>query len=66
MIETHVLQVVRRRPDYIDRKGDEYVEPEEIYLVATAHTSARSAEAVARVIREVSECASFFTASFLF
>ena len=45
--------MIRRRPDYRDRRGDEYVEPEEIYLVATAHTSAASAEAAARVIEAV-------------
>ncbi len=45
--------MIRRRPDYQDRRGAEYVEPEEIYIVATAHTSAASAEAAARVIEEV-------------
>lgn len=45
-------QVIRRRPDYRDRRN-EYVEPEEIYIVATAHTSAASADAARRVIEEV-------------
>lgn len=48
-----LCQVIRRRPDYRDRRGSEYVEPEEIYVVATAHTSAASAEAARRVIEEV-------------
>ena len=46
-------KVIRRRPDYKDRRGEEYMEPQEIYLVATAHTSAASAEAAARVIEAV-------------
>lgn len=49
----YITQVIRRRPDYQDRRGGDYVEPEEIYLVATAHTSAASAEAAARVIEAV-------------
>jgi pheromone shutdown protein TraB len=47
--------VIRRRADYQDRRGKEYVEPVEIYIVATAHTSTASAEAATRVIEEVGD-----------
>ncbi|TFJ80427.1 hypothetical protein NSK_008168 [Nannochloropsis salina CCMP1776] len=56
LVDAGVLTVITRRPDYKDRRGDAYHEPEEIYLIGTAHTSQDSAAAVARVIREVHPC----------
>lgn len=56
LVDQGILHIVTRRPDYRDRRGDEYVEPEEIYIIGTAHTSKESAEAVSRVIREVKPC----------
>eukprot|EP00624_Nannochloropsis_granulata_P004660 evm.model.NODE_33424_length_10147_cov_30.896521.2 len=56
LIDQGILTIITRRPDYKDRRGDLYHEPEEIYLIGTAHTSSESAAAVARVIREVQPC----------
>lgn len=49
-----LLVAVRRRADYVERRSDGYLEPEEVVVVGTAHVSlesARDVEAVIDVLR---------------
>lgn len=47
-----VLVILQRPPDYTERRSaDGYAEPLTLYLVATAHVSARSALDVDRVVK---------------
>lgn len=52
-MEDGTLVVVRRPPDYVERRGDGYMEPEVVYLVGTAHMSSLSAIQVTRVINSL-------------
>lgn len=45
-MEDGTLVVVRRPPDYVERRSDGYMEPEVVYLVGTAHMSSLSATQV--------------------
>jgi pheromone shutdown protein TraB len=47
------LLAVPRPAEYSERREDGYLEPEVVYLVGTAHLSARSAADVARVVEAV-------------
>jgi hypothetical protein len=47
------LLAVPRPAEYAERREDGYLEPEVVYLVGTAHLSARSAADVARVVEAV-------------
>ena len=51
LIERNVLYRYERLTNYKERRDDGYEEPEEIYLVGTAHISDKSVEDVQRVIR---------------
>ncbi|KAG2453855.1 hypothetical protein HYH02_002062 [Chlamydomonas schloesseri] len=53
LVDDGTLLVVPRRPDYVERRTDGYVEPEVVLLVGTAHVSRRSQLDVDRVIRAV-------------
>lgn len=46
LVEDGTLVVVRRPPDYVERRSDGYMEPEVVYLVGTAHMSSLSATQV--------------------
>jgi len=50
LFESGTLSFLPRRKDYIERRVDGYIEPEEIYILGTAHSSSQSAEDVRRVI----------------
>lgn len=50
LVEEGTLVVVRRPPDYVERRSDGYVEPEVVYLVGTAHLSTLSAAQVLQII----------------
>ncbi|XP_024365398.1 uncharacterized protein [Physcomitrium patens] len=53
LVEDGTLVIVKRPPDYVERRSDGYVEPEVVYIVGTAHMSKLSANQVTRVINAV-------------
>lgn len=46
LVEDGTLVIVKRPPDYVERRSDGYVEPEVVYIVGTAHMSKLSANQV--------------------
>lgn len=53
LAEAGVVVVVKRPPDYVERREDGYQEPEVVVLVGTSHVSLSSQEHVERVVRAV-------------
>jgi hypothetical protein len=54
LIASGLLISLPRPPDYVERRTDGYTAPEHVYLLGTAHLSARSAADVARVAEALS------------
>lgn len=53
LVRDGTLIVYQRPRDYKERRKDGYVEPEEVFIIGTAHISRKSAQDVERVIEAV-------------